>query len=144
MSSITDSRFEVLQTGNVAVTMEQKPFPADTLQVTGHMHASPKAPASTTAPKCKGDDNETSSRAVLTLQEDPVPVGFANLNPPEKYQVEQDQHGGRARGEQSVQPAASLRGEVPGLRGKWRKNVSRERAGELRLRFASVLVFLLL
>lgn len=36
----------------------------------------------------------TSSRAALTLQEDPVPVGFANLNPPEKHQVEQDQHGG--------------------------------------------------
>lgn len=86
----------------------------------------------------------TSSRAALTLQEDPVTVGFANLNPPEKHQVEQDQHGGRARGKQSVQPAASLRGEVPGLRRKRRKNASCERAGELRLRFASVLVFLLL
>ena len=122
MSSFMGSGYEVPQTGNAAVTMEQKPFPADTLQVTCPMHGSPKTPKSTIAPKCKSDDNVTSGRAVLTLQEDPVPVGFANMNPSQKHQVEQDQHGGRARGEQSVQPAASLRREVPGLRGKRRKN----------------------
>lgn len=33
MSSIMGSQFEVPQTGNAAVTMEQKPFPADTLPV---------------------------------------------------------------------------------------------------------------
>lgn len=116
MPGFTGSGYEVPQTGNAAVTVEQKPLPADTLQVT------PETPTSTIAPKCKSDDNVTSGRAGLTLQEDPVPVGFANMNPSQKHQVEQDQHGGRARGEQSVQPAASLRGEVPGLRGKCRKN----------------------
>ena len=51
----------------------------------------------------------------LTLQEDPVPVGFPNLNSPEEHQVEEDEHGGRAGGKQSVQSMVGLWGEVPGL-----------------------------
>lgn len=45
-----------LRTGNKAVTVEQKLFPADTWLGTRHMHGSPKTPKSTTAPEYKGDN----------------------------------------------------------------------------------------
>lgn len=51
----------------------------------------------------------------LTLHKNPVPIGFSNLIAPKKHQVEQDQHRGRTRRQGSVEPAASLWGEVSGL-----------------------------
>lgn len=64
---------------------------------------------------------ENSIAPQLTLYEDPIPVDSPHLIAPEKYQVGQDQHGGGARCEGSVEPAASSWGEELGLWGKGKK-----------------------
>jgi hypothetical protein len=66
---------------------------------------------------------ESTTVRQLTLDEDPVPGGFPNLIASKKHQVEQDQHGGRARCKGSMQSTASLWREVPGLQGKQQKGI---------------------